>query len=398
MTVCACAVLSSTPARADLFSPGELIEPHAHLEGVSRCKVCHPSGDALSGRLCLDCHTELAGQVSRGRGFHGRLPKAELDACQKCHRDHLGREQPPTEWGPGGVKGFDHSAVGWPLERGHAKLQCSACHQKQLSALPEVKAWAERYPSCRTFLGAPRACSACHFDEHRGGASQECERCHGADDWKKTPKYDHQRASAYPLLGKHRKVLCSGCHPTAEDEKALTSASPKPLAMTYLKLAPIPHERCITCHEDDDVHQGRYGARCEGCHSEASWKTLKAGAMDRIDHDRYRYPLEGAHAQVACDACHGPWPGLLARPKYKGIAFARCADCHHDAHFGQLDKKNDCDACHTVQSFSPPPTASRSTSAPAGSSRARTARCRAGPVTPTSGRSPPTSTTARARA
>lgn len=354
MRLCAFAalVLLARPAWADLFSPGELIDKHQHLEGVSNCKACHPRGDELSAQLCLACHTELAGQVARGRGYHGRLPTAEREQCEKCHRDHQGRKQPPTEWGSGGVAGFDHDKAGYPLEKGHAEVKCAECHRPGLYALPEVAAWVAKHKDCKTFLGAPRECKACHFDEHRGGASDRCESCHDANSWKKTPKYDHVKGSEYPLKGKHRAVKCAECHPTAEDPTPV-SGWPKPLGAKYLKLAPIPHQTCKTCHADDDVHKGHYGPKCESCHVEADWKTLKGGAMDRIDHDKYRYPLEGAHAQVECAACHGPWPGLWPKPKYKGIPFARCTDCHFDAHFGQVEKGKDCAQCHTVQGFKP---------------------------------------------
>lgn len=351
----AAAAVWAGPARADLFSPGDLHQKHAHLEGMTGCKACHPRGEELSAQRCLSCHTELGGQVARGKGYHGRLPAADRDACQKCHQDHQGRKQPPTEWGPSGVKGFDHDRAGWRLEKGHAEVKCEDCHRPGLYALPEVLAWVKEHPDCRTYLGAPKRCSACHADEHRGGASDQCERCHHADDWKKTPRYDHVKGSAYPLKGKHKPLKCAACHPTATDEAMPPpGAWPRPYQPRYLKLAPIPHGTCLTCHEDDDVHRGHYGQKCEGCHLEASWKTLKPGALDRIDHDKYRYKLEGAHAEVECAACHGPWPGVLPRPKYKDVPFERCADCHHDAHFGQLDRAQDCEVCHTVASFKAP--------------------------------------------
>ena len=45
------------------ISPGDLAQPHAHLEGMSNCTKCHILGEKVSNDLCLDCHTELKTRI-----------------------------------------------------------------------------------------------------------------------------------------------------------------------------------------------------------------------------------------------------------------------------------------------------------------------------------------------
>jgi len=61
-------------------------------------------------------------------------------------------------------------------------------------------------------------------------------------------------------------------------------------------------------------------------------------------------PLLGKHATVDCGACH------KGGDFKKEIPFAKCTDCHLDAHNGQFAKRPkgiQCEACHTVDTFKP---------------------------------------------
>jgi hypothetical protein len=109
-------------------------------------------------------------------------------------------------------------------------------------------------------------------------------------------------------------VACSSCHAN-EKYKGVPTA-------------------CASCHQLQDVHQGRYGAKCDSCHQPEKWKTI------RFDHSRQtKFPLRGKHASVTCDACH---KGDLYRDK---LAMT-CISCHKkdDAHKGQLGPN--CQQCH----------------------------------------------------
>ena len=75
-------------------------------------------------------------------------------------------------------------------------------------------------------------------------------------------------------------------------------------------------------------------------------------AEGSFDHARTHFPLEGRHANVACAACHTG--GDFA--KYRDADLSRCTTCHRDYHEGQFADRKDagaCDACHTVQGFTP---------------------------------------------
>ena len=350
IAVVAALALATAAGGQDLFSPGPLARAHASLEGLASCTRCHPKGQQLSRGACLECHRELSGRMAAGRGLHGRLPEPERD-CWACHHEHQGKDFALVDWGAGGEKRFDHARTGLPLRGKHGGLACEKCHERKRIADREVAALLEKQPARRTFLGAPAACSACHADEHRGQLPGECQRCHDERGWKPAPLFDHAR-TAYPLQGKHARVACERCHPRSGD-----TAPPGPLAQrspTFARYRPLPHAACTDCHKDP--HQGRFEGSCQRCHSPEDWKALTGKAReDRSFHDRTRYRLQGAHAQVACQACHGPFGGEPAR--YREMAFAACTDCHADAHVGQLSRRDPreaaCDRCHSVEGFQP---------------------------------------------
>jgi hypothetical protein len=276
------------------------------------------------------------------------MPAAER-GCEVCHREHQGRRFSLIAWVPS-KEGFPHEKTGWPLEGRHRRVSCEACHEKRLVSDPRVRALIAQYPRAQTYLGLPTACSACHFDEHRGQLDGGCDSCHTAQNWKPAPGFDHSNTN-YPLTGRHLEVACIKCHPDVKDERTPPDAFPAPKSRTFQKLASIAHAACTDCHADP--HRGQLGPACESCHSTSGWTEVKAPTGGRDFHDNTRFPLRGLHAEVECRACHGPFPGVEA--KYRGLAFARCADCHPDAHLGQLEAaRSACDACHSVAGFFPP--------------------------------------------
>jgi hypothetical protein len=344
----AVALLLAGAARADLVSPGELSRPHAQLEGIANCTKCHAAGQKLTPERCLDCHKELAGRIAQGKGLHGRLADR---ACEGCHHEHQGASFALVDWGDAGQKGFDHAKAGWPLQGKHARVKCEACHDLRLVTEGAVKEVLGK--GRKSLLGAPTACVACHFDDHRGQVGTDCAKCHGAEAWKPARGFDHQK-TAYPLRGLHAKVACDKCHPRQVDP-AGKGGFPAAVSETFLKLKPVPFQACTDCHKDP--HQNRFGPLCTSCHVVEGWKIVKSAAGETATfHDKTRYPLRGAHAQVACKACHGPFQGQR-KAVYKNMAFEACTDCHLDAHVGQLGKKGSpqaaCDRCHVVQGWVP---------------------------------------------
>ncbi len=147
--------------------------------------------------------------------------------------------------------------------------------------------------------------------------------------------FDHKQ-TGFALEGKHLGLACSRCHTAARISPAERSTiKAKDLNHTFLGLS----QACSTCHQDQ--HQGRLGPDCLQCHNYNDWKTVTVG---KFDHSKTRYPLTGLHAQVACQKCHTP--GRDGKPRYAGIAFAKCAACHTDPHRGAFPQT--CESCHST--------------------------------------------------
>ncbi|HET6410587.1 MAG TPA: cytochrome c3 family protein [Anaeromyxobacter sp.] len=440
------ALLAPIPARAaDLFSPGPLSRAHQSLEGgLETCTKCHVAGKQLAPERCLECHTELKARVEEKRGFHGRLPPADRQ-CWNCHHEHQGREEQLVDWGKGGERGFDHSRTGYELRGKHRTAECARCHDPRRIADKTVTAVLEKEPGRKTFLGQPQACSACHFDEHRGQLGADCQRCHSEDGWKPVRGFDHAR-TAFPLAGRHARTDCQKCHfPKEQPAPSVPPTLTPPIdPARFVKWKGLSFRACTDCHFDEhrgqlgaacqhchsevawkpargfdhartafpltgrhartdclkchlpqeqaapsvppnitppvnptrtvkwkgiafsactdchkDPHQGRFGPSCTQCHGTEDWKRMSGPAEKRAFHEATRYPLRGAHAEVACQACHGPFPGEPAR--YRGLAFQRCSDCHADAHLGQMKPlaagapggPPGCERCHTLEAYLP---------------------------------------------
>jgi hypothetical protein len=343
----------ATAAHADLFSPGPLAKPHQNLEGLSNCTQCHVAGQQLAPQTCLNCHTELKGRWEKSAGYHGRLPAEKKNACESCHHEHQGRDFALVSWGSGGKKAFDHKLSGWPLEGAHAKAECGDCHDTRRIDEGPILQMLKKQPGRETYLGLPTKCAACHFDEHRGQVGQDCKSCHVEKAFDPPVGFNHDQTD-YPLRGQHKKVECKGCHPSLKDPEGKTEFPPAKHE-SYLKFSPLDFRACTDCHKDP--HEGRFGQRCQSCHVVEGWKIVRDGRKDREFHDKTKFPLKGEHEDVECRLCHGPFPGKKA--VFKGLPSASCADCHFDAHLGQMtiarkDGRTQCDTCHSVEGFLPP--------------------------------------------
>jgi hypothetical protein len=176
----------------------------------------------------------------------------------------------------------------------------------------------------------------------KSGSSQECISCHSDHNGEDFPlvkwdfkTFDHKQ-TGYALEGKHAGVTCIQCHTAnhvAPNER--TTIKIKDLNRTFLGIS----QGCATCHQDQ--HQGRLGSNCLQCHNYNDWKTVSVG---KFDHSKTRYPLTGLHAQVTCQKCHTP--ARDGKPRYTGIAFGKCADCHSDPHRGGFAQS--CESCHST--------------------------------------------------
>jgi hypothetical protein len=177
------------------------------------------------------------------------------------------------------------------------------------------------------------------------GSSQDCARCHSDHNGLDFPlvkwevkNFDH-RQTGYPLDGKHAGLACNQCHTSGHIASADRAAIKyKDLNKSFLGLSPD----CARCHQDP--HSGRLGSSCRQCHNSSDW-TSTAGQFDhsQFDHSKTRYPLTGQHTQVGCQKCHTP--DAKGKPRYWGIPFSQCSDCHADVHHGSFAQQG-CQSCH----------------------------------------------------
>jgi hypothetical protein len=282
---------------ANLFEsvvmPGKLIQGHAKFE--SECQKCHePFDKQAQPRLCADCHKEVATDIEARKGYHGRMPSKP---CRECHSDHKGRE---TKIAILDEARFDHRHTDYLLrgKHGDEKLRCSACH----------------VPG-RKYRDAPIRCEDCHarHDVHRGALGKNCAQCHVEKSWNEA-EFDHD-TTKFPLLGKHLKAECKGCHRDAQFQ-----STPR---------------QCAACHGKEDKHKGSLGQKCESCHNERSWTTV------RFDHDKdTKFALLGKHDAVKCSGCH------TGKVFQKNVA-TTCVGCHRksDSHKGGYGER--CESCHS---------------------------------------------------
>lgn len=303
------------------LSPGDLSAVHAHLEGISNCTKCHILGEKVSGKKCLECHTEIKSRQDASKGYHA---SAEVKAkeCVACHSDHHGRSFRIIRFDK---TTFNHQLTGYPLEGAHAKKQCADCHKPSLIRDPQAK------KKKSTYLGLGTACLDCHEDYHQQTLAKNCASCHGNDAFKPAGKFSHDEAR-FRLAGRHRETPCESCH-------RQTVKNGKP----FREFKPLEFSSCASCHKD--VHEGKFGTNCTQCHTEQSFTAIKG--VENFDHGRTGFPLEGKHRQVSCNNCHKSKPT-------RALKHERCSDCHSDYHkdqFAREGSKPDCSECHNVNGF-----------------------------------------------
>ncbi len=352
--VVSCARCHAVKASTSAARPGD-------QKGSRDCTSCH--ADAHEGRLgrnCTSCHTTAGWRRIDGGGFdHARTGyplqgRHALVACQACHVSgrplrlpharcidchsdtHLGQLAQRADQGRcescHDVSGFTpaafsleaHQKTRYPLAGAHLAVACDACHRRvpvqtirALSGQPDVRGVSPR-PTTQLHFKATR-CAECHRDVHAGELDRQiragdCESCHRVASWRQVD-FDH-RETRFALSGGHAKPACSACH------ESKPPASPPRRRFAGTPLA------CAACHSDP--HQGqlpRSGpAACLTCHNRDDVRAA------RFDHNRdSAYRLDGAHARIACSACH-------RRETRNGVSFVRykpmgksCTDCHSTA-------------------------------------------------------------------
>ena len=319
------------------------------------CKACHKAEEkyAQAPVACYDCHEKS--DIHNGK---------QGKKCEDCHKS--------TSWKE---TAFDHEKTDFPLEGTHKDTSCAACHITQkykdtpktcischkindvhrgdlgekCSNCHNSKQWDQihfdhnkktDFPlygkhkeascnSCHTSADIktkdskkklPKDCYGCHKndDSHKSRYGKKCNDCHTTSSWQKQ-KFDHDKKTKFPLLGKHQKIACNQCHKGD-------------LYKEELKLD------CIGCHKKDDVHKGKQGRECSNCHIENGWHSNV-----KFDHDLSSFPLIGMHTVVQCEECH-------LSDVYTDTE-SDCNQCHvgDDVHKTKLG--TDCETCHNPNSW-----------------------------------------------
>jgi hypothetical protein len=349
-----------------LLMPGKVTR--AHVKQEETCTNCHDRSNVRTqSSLCVDCHKDIAADLAQHHGFHGRMTNAGMGECRACHTEHKGRDADIVQLNR---TDFDHHVTDFALEGAHTALDCASCHKKNT-------AWRKAPAACSgchksedvhkgqftqscgechssmTWTGGkfdhektdfkltgahvsvtcnachvggrykqtPKTCNGCHAtdDEHRGARGTDCAKCHVTKEWK-TAKFDHLKETKYELLGVHDRITCAACHRSGNYKDK------------------IPKD-CNGCHQADDTHAARFGAKCGDCHDNEKWP------VTTYDHaGKHKFPLLDAHAKTDCYACH---TATVASQKLA----KDCVGCHRgeDPHGGKL--KGGCDACHGQKSW-----------------------------------------------
>jgi hypothetical protein len=302
-------------------------------EAPSDCAGCHARSDPHEGRLgkdCASCHGEAGWKETRFdhaktrfplEGEHAKVACASCHpgehwsgvprACGSCHalndahRGRLGEDcascHVVTGWK---TERFDHGKTRFPLAGAHARARCEACHGNGSFAAPVA-----------------RDCLSCHRsdDVHEGRFGAACEQCHGESAFEPA-RFDHDRATRFPLRGRHRDAGCEDCHAGGV-------------------LADELDGRCVSCHAKLEPHRQQLGDDCAKCHNELGWRERVA-----FDHDLARFPLLGLHAVAACEQCH-------TSAAFRGTERS-CIGCHakEDRHERRLGAA--CETCHNANAWS----------------------------------------------
>ncbi len=236
-----------------------LIGLHKQVE----CKDCHK--EKVTAKLkftnCSDCHKDYHKSEFTVNG--------QIKKCDDCH----------NEFGftPSTYTIEKHQASRFPLAGAHFAIPCRDCHY---DAKLDV----------HKFRFEKMDCIVCHKNVHGDELRTElfnvnlCEECHSTENWKQI-NFKHERTN-FKLIGKHEKIPCNDCHLSKDEAKQYLFKSVK--------------KSCNDCHTDAHNNQFLVEGKtdCARCHDSYSWY------IEKFDHDKSRFKLDGAHSRVECAKCH----------------------------------------------------------------------------------------------
>jgi hypothetical protein len=383
------------------ISPGKLTDAHAEYEGISNCTLCHDLGKSVSSTKCLDCHDDIQSLIDSNNGYHSSQEVRDQE-CFACHSEHHGETFDMMRFDE---DTFNHDLTTYILDGQHDVIECRECHKPDYIEDPEIRERENTFlglnedcischddfhqgtltnnndcASCHdieAFRPAPlfdhdetnyplegahvdvdclechpmntrngkefqefadlvfNDCKSCHDDSHNAQLPGDCMQCHEVASFTSfigDLGFNHN-LTEFELRGSHQTVACYECHQQTSD----------PLA-AFQDQNGVDENSCFTCHEDDDVHEGKFGTDCAECHNEESWLAL--GDLSDFNHDLTDYPLVGMHIPVECKECH------TTENYTDPIDFSECQNCHEDYHEGEFVTNGiteDCASCHSTE-------------------------------------------------
>ncbi len=279
----------------------------AHVNAA--CNLCHVN-NLFAGlpMTCVSCHLADFQKTTNPNHVTGNFSQD----CQFCHNT--------ASW-DGAV--FDHSKTAFPLTGAHLNVACATCHVNNV------------------YAGLSTACISCHLKDEQAttdpnhvaaGFPQDCSICHTTVNWSGAT-FNHSTQTKFPLTGAHLNVACATCH----------------VNNVFAGLSTA----CISCHLKDwqgttDPNHAAAGfpQTCDSCHTTVNW----SGAV--FNHTtQTKFPLTGAHINVACATCH-------VNNVFAGLSTA-CISCHLKDWQGTTDPNHaaagfpqDCSVCHSTTNWS----------------------------------------------
>jgi len=277
--------------------------PLRGLHQAVACTQCHTKPVFSNvGTRCADCHADIH------RGILGA-------ACEQCHSVKGWNVQ---------VQQIKQHNNRFPLLGAHAAVDCDACHKNG---------------AVSQFTTMSTDCYSCHAKEFQTATPShttlnfptDCTQCHGMDNWMGA-KFDHLKFTGFALDGAHATLECIACH--VGGKYTGTPAT------------------CVGCHLQDfnrtnnpSHAQAGFPQTCQQCHSTAAWNPAT------FDHSTFtKFPLTGAHINVACNQCHVN--GQFASTP------TDCASCHMKDFNGTTNPNHaqggfpqTCQQCHNTTSW-----------------------------------------------
>jgi hypothetical protein len=312
--------LSAQPMNAQVLEPqktGILLEGfRSHAEFEKDCSRCHQPLQTIQANLCLNCHTQVAEEISMKTGLHAQIDQPLQ--CATCHPDHRGRT---FDISAAALGHFNHTKTSFSLVHhtinyDAAPMNCSSCHDTK------VLGYAFEKNSCGN-------CHAQHdpafMTQHIKEFGDNCVYCHDGKD--SLVNFNHQ-TSSFPLVGAHIQVNCAGCHKSPNFKDTPT--------------------QCSHCHAEPEVHKGTFNQPCSDCHSTINWKdaTLDGKPFNHAVQTSFTLVHHTKNYQgqpLTCQGCH---PSDIHQFDQQ-----TCTDCHAQkdaqfmaSHLAQFGPK--CLDCH----------------------------------------------------